>query len=274
MIPTDAPASAAARAARWPASPAPITKTSCCGIGARVYVSGGGTPAEGANEGPSSLNRDMRGSIDGGPRRSASRRARAAAARGRERAQLTALGLGEDAIDWRVRRAAPSCTGACTPVGHLNLTRNGRFMAAVLACGDGQRSATSVLPFSGGCSTIGEADPRDGGTAQASGRGSCCTRPRWAMRGRRGLGILGHHARADARRPRRRRPAPHARAGHRRGGVPAPRLHRARPPHGRSGSGRLSSVLAVHAPGSTRTRSELEELFLALCDNHGSRAPR
>jgi hypothetical protein len=47
MIPTDAPASAAARAARWPANPAPITKTSCCGIGARVYVSDAGTPARG-----------------------------------------------------------------------------------------------------------------------------------------------------------------------------------------------------------------------------------
>jgi hypothetical protein len=51
MIPTDAPASAAARAARWPANPAPITKTSCCGIGARVYVSGGGTPAKGGEPG-------------------------------------------------------------------------------------------------------------------------------------------------------------------------------------------------------------------------------
>src|SRR5215204_6495219 len=32
MIPTEAPASAAARAARWPARPAPMTRTSCSGI--------------------------------------------------------------------------------------------------------------------------------------------------------------------------------------------------------------------------------------------------
>src|SRR4051812_18355842 len=34
MIPTDTPSSAAARAARWPASPAPITRTSWDGTGA------------------------------------------------------------------------------------------------------------------------------------------------------------------------------------------------------------------------------------------------
>src|SRR6476469_3434064 len=34
MIPTDTPSSAAARAARWPASPAPITSTSWDGTGA------------------------------------------------------------------------------------------------------------------------------------------------------------------------------------------------------------------------------------------------
>lgn len=46
------------------------------------------------------------------------------------------------------------------------------------------------------------------------------------------------------------------------------------PRHGRRGSGTLSSVLAVHRPGSTRTRSHLEELFLALCDNHGLPRPQ
>ena len=45
------------------------------------------------------------------------------------------------------------------------------------------------------------------------------------------------------------------------------------PRHGRRGSGRLSSVLAGHAAGSTRTRSELEEMFLALCDRHSLPRP-
>ena len=45
------------------------------------------------------------------------------------------------------------------------------------------------------------------------------------------------------------------------------------PRHGRSGAGLLSAVLAVHEPGSTRTRSELEEIFLALCERSGFPRP-
>ena len=39
------------------------------------------------------------------------------------------------------------------------------------------------------------------------------------------------------------------------------------------GTGLLSSVLAVHEPGTTRTLSELEERFLAFCDSHGLTRP-
>src|SRR5918995_5183991 len=45
------------------------------------------------------------------------------------------------------------------------------------------------------------------------------------------------------------------------------------PMKGRRGQGLLSSVLAVHTPGATRTRSDLEERFLALCDEHGIDRP-
>ena len=41
-----------------------------------------------------------------------------------------------------------------------------------------------------------------------------------------------------------------------------------RPIPGRRGAGVLAGVLARHAAGSTRTRSELEEMFLALCAGH------
>jgi predicted transcriptional regulator of viral defense system len=52
------------------------------------------------------------------------------------RAQLRALGLGDDAIDWRVKKGRlHRLHQAVYAVGHLNMTRNGRFMAAVLACG-------------------------------------------------------------------------------------------------------------------------------------------
>jgi len=37
---------------------------------------------------------------------------------------------------------------------------------------------------------------------------------------------------------------------------------------GRRGVGTLAEVLADHAPGTTRTKSEFEELVLALCANH------
>jgi hypothetical protein len=47
----------------------------------------------------------------------------------------------------------------------------------------------------------------------------------------------------------------------------------AAPIHGRQGSGLLSSVLAVHEPGSTRTLSDFEEDFLAFCDHCGVRRP-
>jgi very-short-patch-repair endonuclease len=45
------------------------------------------------------------------------------------------------------------------------------------------------------------------------------------------------------------------------------------PRRGRRGQGLLSSVLAVHMPGATRTRSELEERFLQLCDEQGIERP-
>jgi very-short-patch-repair endonuclease len=47
----------------------------------------------------------------------------------------------------------------------------------------------------------------------------------------------------------------------------------AAPIQGRKGSGLLSSVLAVHDPGSTRTLSPFEEDFLAFCDHYAFRRP-
>jgi len=41
-----------------------------------------------------------------------------------------------------------------------------------------------------------------------------------------------------------------------------------RPIPGRRGAGVLADLLSSHVPGSTRTRSELEEMFLALCRSH------
>jgi very-short-patch-repair endonuclease len=185
------------------------------------------------------------------------------------RAQLRTLGLGDDAVDWRVRkRQLHRVRRGVFVVGYPHLTRDGRFMAAVLACGERaalSHSSAAVL---------------------------------WGMLNDGGGAI---HVTAETRR-RRGDLVVHigALAGEvtKRAGIPvtkpartlidladvAPRrtLERAideaeflrldctglAPKHGRRGSGVLSSVLAVHRPGSTRTRSELEEMFLALCDKH------
>ena len=45
------------------------------------------------------------------------------------------------------------------------------------------------------------------------------------------------------------------------------------PRRGRKGCGTLMRVLAEHRPGSTRTRTHLEELFIALCDRYRPPAP-
>jgi very-short-patch-repair endonuclease len=185
------------------------------------------------------------------------------------RAQLTALGLGHDAIDWRVRRRRlHRVHRGVYVVGYPHLSRNAHFMAAVLACGDrAALSHFSAAVLWGLLSTEGKVH---------------VTAPTC----RRRAGLVVHRAPLEEAEIRKR------------AGIPvttpartlvdladvAPRrtLERAMdeaeylrldctglaPRHGRRGTGVLSSVLAVHAAGSTRTRSEMEEMFLAMCDQH------
>jgi predicted transcriptional regulator of viral defense system len=191
------------------------------------------------------------------------------------RAQLRALGWGNDAVDWQVRRRRiRRVHHGIYVVGHAALTRNGHFMAAVLACGDhAALSHFSAAVLWGMLSSDGKIH---------------VTTPT----GRRRPGLIVHRAPLLADDVTNR------------AGIPvtnpartlidladvAPRrtLERAideaeflrldctglAPRHGRRGSGVLSSVLAVHTAGSTRTRSELEELFLALCNKHNLPRPR
>ena len=190
------------------------------------------------------------------------------------RAQLLALGLGQDAVDWRVRRRRLlTVHRGVYAVGHLSLTRNGRFMAAVLACGEG-----AALSHFSAAVLWGMLQPR--------GQDVHVT----AAKERKCRGVIVHRAPLDGERVRRdgivvttpartlvdladvvsRRTLERAFDEAQYLGLD---FHDARPRHGRPGSGLLASVLAVHRPGTTRTRSELEELFLALCDDHG-RGPR
>jgi hypothetical protein len=191
------------------------------------------------------------------------------------RAQLIALGLGGDAIDWRVRRRRfHRVHKGVYAVGHLALTRNGRFMAAVLACGDGAAlshfSAAvlwRILEGEGQAIHV---------TAERERKCRGVVVHRAPLRGER-LMRLGIVVTTPARTivdladvvPRRRileraiDEAEYLRLD----------WQSAAPRRGRKGSGLLSSVLAVHTPGSTRTFSELEEIFLALCDRSGFPRP-
>ena len=190
------------------------------------------------------------------------------------RAQLVALGVSEAAVEGRVKRGRlHRLHQGVYAVGHPNMTRNGHFMAAVLACGD--KAALSHFSAAVLWGMLNDG----GGTIHVT-----------AVTRRRRPELIVHEAELSGETAKR-------------AGIPvttpartlidladvAPRrtLERAldeaeflrldctglAPRHGRSGSGRLASVLAVHAAGSTRTRSELEEMFLALCDKHNLPRP-
>lgn len=191
-----------------------------------------------------------------------------------ERGQLVTLGLGPDAIDRRVRAGRlHRIHRGVYAVGHLSLTRNAHFMAAVLACGEG-----AALSHFSAAVLWGLIDDR-GGPIHVT-----------AERRRRRKGLIVHEAELTGERVRRagiavttpartlidladvapRRTVERAidEAAYLRLDV-----GRIEPRCGRAGGGRLAAVMAAHTPGSTRTRSPLEEMFLALCDTHRIERP-
>jgi very-short-patch-repair endonuclease len=190
-------------------------------------------------------------------------------------AQLLQLGLGKSAVgDWAKRGRLHRVHRGVYAVRYPTLTRNGHFMAAVLACGEG----AALSHFS--AAVLWGMLNAWGGAIHVT----CEAR-------RRRPGLVVHEAALGSEELRKR------------AGIPvtapartlidladvAPRrtLERAideaeylrldctglASRHGRRGSGNLSTLLAVHRPGSTRTRSELEEMFISLCDNHGLPRP-
>jgi very-short-patch-repair endonuclease len=185
------------------------------------------------------------------------------------RAQLKALGWGDDAVDWQVkRRRLHRVHHGIYVVGYPALTRNGQFMAAVLACGDkAALSHFSAAVLWGLLSTEGKIHVS-------------------TPTGRRRPGLMVHRAALEEGELTKRAGIPVTKPARTLVDLAdvAPRrtLERAfdeaeflrldctglAPRHGRRGSGVLASVLAVHKAGSTRTRSELEEMFLALCDRY------
>ncbi|HKP20972.1 MAG TPA: DUF559 domain-containing protein [Thermoleophilaceae bacterium] len=191
------------------------------------------------------------------------------------RIQLLGLGMGADAIEWGMkRRRLLRVHRGVYAVGHLALTRNGRFMAAVLACGEG-----AALSHFSAAVLWGILEDR-GQLIHVTVEGNRVCRgvvvhrsPLENQRVRRAGIVVTTVGRtltdlADVVRRRRTLERAFDEAEYLRLD-----WHSARPIHGRSGSGLLSSVLAVHEPGTTRTLSGLEEEFLELCDHHGFPRP-
>jgi predicted transcriptional regulator of viral defense system len=183
--------------------------------------------------------------------------------------QIVDLGLSPRAIQDRVRTGRLHVIHrGVYAVGHPILSRPGTFMAAVLACGAGD-----VLSH----------------RSAAAHWGILQEGPRWVEvtvpgnGGRKQRFVLPHRSKLTAAETLRRHNIP----------ITSPsrtlvdcadvmterHLERAldeahflrldlsglEPWPGRAGAGRLRRVLTTHVPGSTRTRSELEESMLTVC---------
>ena len=189
--------------------------------------------------------------------------------------QLVELGLSSSAIGvWAKRGRLLRVHRGVYAVGHMALTRNGRFMAAVLACGDG----AALSHFSAAVLWEILEDRGQGIHVTVEGNRVC-------------RGVIVHRSPLEGHRMRRRgivvttvgrtlvdlADVVHKRRTLERAFDEAEYLNldwrSATPIQGRKGSGLLSTVLAFHEPGTTRTLSELEERFLAFCDRYNLPRP-
>ena len=175
--------------------------------------------------------------------------------------------------EWVARKRLHRLHRGVYAVGHLNLTRNSHFMAAVLACGErAALSHFSAAVLWGLLASHGKIHvTAPGGRA----------RPGLVVhRAELGEDEIGKRAGIVVTRPARTLidladVAPRRTLERALDEAEYLRLDCTglAPRRGRRGSGALSSVLAVHTAGGTRTRSELEEMFLSLCDRHGLPRP-
>jgi very-short-patch-repair endonuclease len=195
------------------------------------------------------------------------------------RAQLLALGLSDDAIGRRVRAGRlHRVHRGVYAIGLPRLSTEGRFLAAVLAVGEGAvLSHVSAAVLWG---LLGERGPRVDVTVPVRGG-----------RRRRRL-VIVHGAALPAQDITLKNAIPVTTPARTivdlADVLPRRTVERAideaaylrldlqglRPLPGRRGCGLLSRVLAEHEPGSTRTRTDLEELMLALCRRYRLPQPR
>lgn len=182
---------------------------------------------------------------------------------------MEALGVGRGAIETRVGcgRLHRIHTGVYA-VGHTVLTRNGTLMAAVLACGEGavlsHRSAAELWRIGPRSTfidaTVGKRRRRPGIVVH---RAPIRPEERTMLHGipvTTPARTIVDLADVLTRRGLERRidEAEYLRLD----------LTGLEPLPGRRGAGTLARLLAEHSAGSTRTRSDLEETFLKLCETH------
>jgi very-short-patch-repair endonuclease len=194
------------------------------------------------------------------------------------RSQLCALGLSSDAVDRRVARGRfhPVHRGVYA-VGHTALRIEGRWMAAVLAYGDdaalshaSAAAAWDLRPIGSGA--IHVTVPGDSGRRRRSGirlHRSVTLEPRDTTT-HRGIPITTPvRTILDLARTLKGRPLEYVLdvAEQRRLVDFADLKTRPNPPS-------LQAVLSLYTAGTFVTRSEMENRFLALCDDHGLRRPQ
>jgi very-short-patch-repair endonuclease len=200
------------------------------------------------------------------------------------RAQLRALGLSDDAVDKRAERGRlHRLHRGVYAVGHTVLGARGRWMAAVLAAGPG-----AVLSHAA-AGALWELRPSAAARTDVTVPGSGGRRKRPGLRIHRARDVSGqtttHHgipvttpARTildlAATLERRRLEILLDRAENARLTDVASLDALARAHTGHRGASRLREALNTHTPGTTITRSELEERFLALCRDAGLSTPR
>jgi len=201
-----------------------------------------------------------------------------------ERSQLQRLGLGIAAIDHRLRsgRLHRLYQGVYA-VGHRALTLEGRWMAAVMAGGTdavlSHASAAAAWEFRPvGAGSIHVTVPTNAGRRRRSGirvHRSTALEP-FDTTTHRAIPITAPaRTLIDVAATLKGRPLEQAldRAEQLRLVDFADLRQRIEARPGRPGSRALQAVLSRYTAGSTVTRSELEERFLGLCDDHGIPRP-
>src|SRR4051794_4355981 len=191
------------------------------------------------------------------------------------RVQLVALGMTARAIEGRVKRGSLHAVHrGVYAAGQMSLTRNSRFMAAVLACGEG--AALSHFSAAVLWGILDDRGQRIHVTVEGNRRCRGVIVHRSPLAGERvkreGIVVtmVGRTLvdLADVVRKRRTLERALDEAEYL-----ALDWQSAAPRQGRRGCGLLISVLADHEPGTTRTLSELEEWFVEFCDARGIRRP-